>query len=213
MEGPACYKPAICDTTGDHLRAPLYSYAHNEGTAVIGGYRYWGTRLPELSGLYIFGDYTSGVVWGLHYDGAGTPERFTIANHSLILQTVGLGFGGEILFGASDGKLYRLGRAPTGVAHTPSTIARLLGNFPNPFNPSTTIRYRLDRTADIRMDIVAADGTHVRRLESGVRNAGTHDVPWRGETDAGGHAASGVYFCRLVADHTTIGAIRLVLVQ
>lgn len=212
MEGPECYQPEECDTNGANLDLPLYSYTHNEGLAIVGGFRYWGTRLRELTGMFIFADYASGFVWALHYDGAGTPERFTLIDDAPLMLTVGKNGDGEFLMGSGDGFLYRLGHILTGAGDgLPGT--RLIGNFPNPFNPSTTIRFVLERAAEVRIDIVSVTGARVRRFESAPREAGEHSVVWRGEDDRGGRVASGVYFCRLVVDGVQAGSTRMVLVQ
>jgi glucose/arabinose dehydrogenase len=212
MEGPDCFPPGECDTTSKDLKLPLYSYSHDDGSAIVGGCRYWGSRLPELAGVFVFADYTSGVVWGLHYDGAGTPERFDLAHNAPSMFTVGSGFDDEILMGSVDGQLYRLARTATPVTDAPLR-SHLAGNFPNPFNPSTTIRFVLDHAAVVRLDIVSIRGERVRQFEFSPAGAGSHDVVWRGETDRGSHVASGVYFCRLIVDGTAVDSSRLVLVQ
>src|SRR5262245_34804818 len=184
MEGADCYPPGACDTTSKDLKLPLYSYSHDEGSAIVGGCRYWGTRLPELAGVFVFADYTSGIIWGLHYDGVGTPERFDLAYGAPAIYTVGSGFDDDILLGAATGQIYRLARIATPVTDTPRR-SHLTGNFPNPFNPSTTIRYVLDRAAHVRLDIVSIRGERVRQFEFPGAQAGPHDVVWRGETDRG----------------------------
>ena len=213
MEGPMCFPSGSpCDTTGKDLRLPLYAYTHSEGDAIVGGARYRSPRLPELNGIFVFADYFSHMVWGLYYDGAGAPERFDLAPHDHVMLTVGTSATGDVLIGASDGFIYRLGRAATGVDDAP-VGARLLGNFPNPFNPSTTIRFSLARAAAVRLDIVTVTGENVRRFDLPHAGAGAHDVTWRGDTDGGIRVASGVYFCRLVVDGVAVGAARMVLVQ
>jgi len=212
MEGFECYPPGACDTTSKDLKLPLYAYSHDDGSAIVGGCRYWGTRLPELVGVFVFADYSSGVVWGLHYDGAGTPERFDLAHNAPSMFTVGSGFDDEILMGSVDGQLYRLARIATPVAGTPPR-SHLAGNFPNPFNPSTTIRFVLEHPASVRLDIVSIRGERVRQFEFSSAGSGPHEVVWRGETDRGSHVASGVYFCRLIVDGTAVDSSRLVLVQ
>jgi hypothetical protein len=111
-----------------------------------------------------------------------------------------------------DGQIYRLGRATTGVEPA-RAAARLLGNFPNPFNPATTIRFTLTSAADVRLDIVSVKGEPVRHFEMARTPAGAHDVVWRGDTDLGARVASGVYFCRLVVGGKALDATRMVLVQ
>ncbi|MDH4337037.1 MAG: T9SS type A sorting domain-containing protein [Candidatus Krumholzibacteria bacterium] len=75
--------------------------------------------------------------------------------------------------------------------------ARLLGNFPNPFNPATTIRYQLDQPLNVRLAVYDARGRLVRVLVDGREAAGQHDTAWNGRDASGAGAASGVYFARL----------------
>ncbi len=73
----------------------------------------------------------------------------------------------------------------------------LRGAAPNPFNPLTVISYSLDAAGPMRLDVLDARGRLVRILESGVREAGTHDVRWDGRDGSGRRVASGVYLVRL----------------
>lgn len=75
----------------------------------------------------------------------------------------------------------------------------LLPNFPNPFNPVTTIRYALPEAADVRLTIYNLLGQKVRTLVDARQNAGVFDVQWNGKNDRGISAGSGVYFYRLEA--------------
>ena len=123
------------------------------------------------------------------------------------------GFDDDVFFGSVDGQIYRLARIATAVDAGAPPRAHLAGNFPNPFNPSTTIRFVLDRGADVRLDIVSARGERVRQFVMSGASAGSHAAIWRGETDRGAPAASGVYFCRLIVDGTAVDSSRLVLVK
>ncbi len=68
-------------------------------------------------------------------------------------------------------------------------------NYPNPFNPVTTIRYSLDRTAEVRLSIYNISGQKVSDLVSGIRNAGHHKIDF----DAG-RLNSGIYYYTLEVD-------------
>jgi hypothetical protein len=77
-----------------------------------------------------------------------------------------------------------------------------LGNYPNPFNPSTTIRYDLPKDAGVKMDIYDVMGRKVRTLMDGSRSAGSYSVVWNSRDDHGRDVASGVYLYRFVASPT-----------
>lgn len=89
---------------------------------------------------------------------------------------------------------------------------RLLGNYPNPSNPSTTIRYQLGEGGDVRLEVFNMLGQRVRTLVDQFNGAGVHEAVWDGRNDAGSSMASGLYVYRL----TTGGAVdvrRLVLMK
>ena len=75
-----------------------------------------------------------------------------------------------------------------------ATGASLEQNFPNPFNPRTTISFRLAKETDVTLDVFDASGKLVATLVDGPKSAGRHSV----EFDASS-LTSGVYFYRLIA--------------
>jgi len=217
MEGPACYQPAVCDTAGRNLVLPIDWYDHSQGVAIIGGRHYRGAHAPELTGRFIFADYTGGEIWALDYDGTGPPVRSTLLTDAPVLLTFGEGPPptNELFVGAFDGHIYRLFHPVTAVGDTPppSPAARLLGNRPNPFNPTTAVRYELPRAARVVLDIVSVTGALVRRIDAGVPGAGAHEAVWDGTSESGTRVASGVYFCRLIVDGVAVDARRMVLLE
>jgi len=68
------------------LTVPIQDYAHGSGTSqgnsVSGGIVYRGSRISQLYGAYVFGDYTSGNIWFLRYDGSNTVPFQRIAGAS-----------------------------------------------------------------------------------------------------------------------------------
>lgn len=75
----------------------------------------------------------------------------------------------------------------------------LAGNFPNPFNPSTTIDFQLPKDSRVSITIFNTNGQLIRTLVDGDLQAGAHQVQWDGLDDNGNHVAAGVYLCRMKA--------------
>ena len=85
-------------------------------------------------------------------------------------------------------------------------------NFPNPFNPQTTIRFDVPREAHVRLRIFDVRGRVVATLVDQPLLAGFHREIWDGRVDEGGRAASGVYFYRLETDDRVFNR-KMILVQ
>jgi glucose/arabinose dehydrogenase len=67
MEGLHCFNPKPCSQAG--LTLPVAEYDHTQGCSVTGGAVYRGTTFPRLQGTYVYGDFCSGRLWGLRFDG------------------------------------------------------------------------------------------------------------------------------------------------
>ncbi len=82
---------------------------------------------------------------------------------------------------------------------TPSSSrkAQLLGIYPNPFNPQTVIKFRLDAHRS-DLSIFDAAGHHVRSFDLSNLGVGEHSIRWSGRDDAGHTVSSGVYYLRLL---------------
>lgn len=85
-----------------------------------------------------------------------------------------------------------------GAANLP-TRPMALGNWPNPFNPSTTIRFLVPggMDADYRLEVYDTAGRLVRTLATGRAVPGLNEVTWNGQDDRGASVGSGVYYSRL----------------
>jgi ligand-binding sensor domain-containing protein len=87
----------------------------------------------------------------------------------------------------------------TRVAEEKPASFPMLSNFPNPFNPSTTLFFSLSSPGHILLAIYNIAGQKVRELASGPLSAGSHAYQWDGKDNAGIEVSSGVYFARLKA--------------
>jgi len=136
-------------------------------------------------------------------DGGGT---WAAVNAGLTtMQVLALGIdpsNPQIIYaGTYCGGVYPITFAPTvppivtcvaGWSILPSEF-RLSQNFPNPFNPSTTIRYELPRSEEIALAVYNLTGQRIATLASGFLEAGRYSPRWDGRDEAGRELASGVY--------------------
>ncbi|MCK4813316.1 MAG: T9SS type A sorting domain-containing protein [Candidatus Marinimicrobia bacterium] len=76
-------------------------------------------------------------------------------------------------------------------------------NFPNPFNPLTTIRYTLPKASDVTITVFNILGQKVRTLTNSVMNSGIHEIKWDGRDDRGIDAAGGIYIYKITAGDYT----------
>lgn len=92
----------------------------------------------------------------------------------------------------------------TDPVETPAYSLTLEQNWPNPFNPSTVIRFSLPKRCSVRLEIFDTAGRLIRVLRDGVMDAGEHEAMWDGTNSAGTMVGSSVYFYRLRAGKESI---------
>jgi glucose/arabinose dehydrogenase len=123
MEGPQC-TPGVdkkCNIGGYTL--PIYSYRHDVGRSITGGYVYRSKAIPGLCGTYLYGDFVNQAIWGLRYRDGEVVQHKTLYNpkslfslaidyfrdDGLLISTFGEGEEGEVYVGAyQSGTIYRI---------------------------------------------------------------------------------------------------------
>ena len=108
MEGFHCFQSSACDQSG--LTLPVIEYAlHVQGDcAVTGGYVYRGHSLPAWQGIYVYGDYCSGRVWGLFQNPTGVWENGLLFETGARITSFGQDEDGEIYLVNHRGSVYQL---------------------------------------------------------------------------------------------------------
>lgn len=226
LEGPICYIPDPCDTTGLNLTDPIYVYPHPGvggppfGFAIIGGHVYRGNRIPSLSGWYIFHDYILAEFFALFYDGVNPPTVEPIGTFDTwnFFFTNDVDKDGNMFFPNSNGRIYQFTGTftpPVGIG-TPGPGAKhgtLAQNYPNPFNPTTTIDYEVTVASRVELGIYDVSGRLVRTLVNRAAEPGNYTVDWDGRDNAGATRVSGVYFYRLKVDGVMTDTLRMVLLK
>ncbi len=86
---------------------PIVEHGRNEAASITGGYVYHGNALPQLQGAYIYGDYVTGLIWQLRYDGTQVTEHQQIDKVPEIA-SFGVDTHGEIYICSLRGKIYKL---------------------------------------------------------------------------------------------------------
>jgi glucose/arabinose dehydrogenase len=113
MEGNSCFNPTINCNDGT-LTLPILVYDHSVGCSVTGGYRYRGSKNPALNGVYLYGDYCAGLIWGAQEDGLGGWNTTVLLDTNFLISTFGEDESGELYvadFSSPNGAIYQIVQA------------------------------------------------------------------------------------------------------
>ena len=108
MEGTRCFSPSSgCDKTD--LELPIAEYSRSAGNcSVTGGYVYGGRGMPSLLGAYVYGDFCSGKIWGLRYDGGSVMEHMLLVDSSVSITSFGQDLDLNLYILSRNDGIYRL---------------------------------------------------------------------------------------------------------
>ena len=87
---------------------PTIEHPHSEARSLTGGYVYYGNEHPSLRGHYLYGDYSTGMIWAAKWDGHNVTSHFLVARTSLQIAGFGVDHDSELLIVDHGGGLYRL---------------------------------------------------------------------------------------------------------
>ncbi len=105
-EGQSCYGQSSCDKAKFTL--PAAQYTHADGCSVTGGYVYRGAAFPPLTGVYLFGDYCSGRIWGMRETG-GAWNAQELLTAPFQIASFGEDQAGELYIAAIDkGTIFKI---------------------------------------------------------------------------------------------------------
>jgi len=110
-EGTRRLKGKRLDERGE-LVFPAAQYTHEDGCSITGGVVYRGTRVPQLAGRYVYGDFCSGVLWSLRPE-PGRGARDVRREQATVPQLthIGTDLDGELLLAGANGEIARVVRA------------------------------------------------------------------------------------------------------
>lgn len=106
MEGTLCFLTDPCGA--GNLTMPVAEYGREFGCSVVGGYVYRGDLEPALEGVYLFGDFCSGLVWGMGKDAAGNWIVSNPIETGQQISSFGEGATGEVYLVSISGEVFRI---------------------------------------------------------------------------------------------------------
>jgi uncharacterized repeat protein (TIGR03806 family) len=136
-EGTHAFETAGCADASAYA-APVAEYGHDQGCSVTGGYVYRGNAVGDLAGVYLYGDFCSGRIWGLAGDGAAEPVELLDTPYSIA--SFAQDNAGEVyvLHLASPGGIFRIVPASdAGAALEPGVLSETgCGTAGDPAQPA-----------------------------------------------------------------------------
>jgi Zn-dependent metalloprotease len=111
---------------------------------------------------------------------------------------------GQLLAGQPGSDVVGADSDPVDPNATKLSTFEVLGNFPNPFNPTTTLRFNLPNTEHVKVTIYNVNGQLVKTLYDGEMNAGLQKLEWDATNQTGQVVPSGIYLYRIQAGNQAI---------
>jgi len=130
----------------------------------------------------------------------GTSDRSGQKSNSIDISNQIESLTGMLLSGNFNGLTTDTKNMPTNY--------RLYNSYPNPFNPTTTIKFDLPASSQVKLSVYDISGRQISILANGILNSGTHSVEFNGAK-----LASGVYFYQLEAEGKIIGRNKMMLLK
>jgi len=90
---------------------------------------------------------------------------------------------------------------------------KLKPNYPNPFNPLTSIPVVVKNTGEVTVNIYNSNGAFVKEVFKGILNSGEFLFRWDGISQSGNKMSSGQYFCKLIINNEIVASTKMILLK
>jgi len=193
------YIPVFIDldeTAKDEIPSEIGMYVDGvcRGAVAVDG------QIVQLNAYLEGVENTEDVEFVLFYEGEknrNTLSEFSVLNTNTMLhENKGMTIDGSDFYAIKFGKSENNNTIP-------GTL-KLHGNYPNPFNPITSISFSLPVNSAVTVDIYNVKGQQVTTLTASDLSAGVHSITWNGTDETGKTVGSGVYMYRLTANKQTL---------
>jgi uncharacterized repeat protein (TIGR03806 family) len=181
---------------------PVVSHPHSEAASITGGYVYHGKNLPKLQNVYIYGDYQSGLLWGLRHDGEKVVWKGLLADTGLRLVAFGEDRTGEIYLVEHDrtNGIYKL---------VPNPDASSQSMFPRKLSETGLFRSTHDLTPQAG---VVPYKINASQWSDGARAERVMAIPTRGKIEIDGEGRwslpDGSVLAKTIAIETVPGDLK-----
>ena len=154
---------------------PTAAHAHTESRSITGGYVYRGTRVPNLVGTYVYGDYVTGKIWGLDGDASNPGKPVELLGTPIQIICFGQNHDRELFVVGYDGTIHRLAANPD---------AGIVSAFPKKLSETglfSSVKKLALAAGVVPYDVNAApweDGTTAQRFLAlpGSATVGVHEI-------------------------------------
>lgn len=183
----------------DTIRLEGIQFAPNSSTGIVYGETVRSDSLSAHLIPTIARTTDGGVSWVFH-EISQLPEWTLLLGGKLITDSIGYVCGGD--FNTQGVMLHTSNVGATFVPPPEGAIPQdyyLYPNYPNPFNPSTTIAYDIPQQEHVVVSVYSLVGQEIVTLVDKSQEAGHHRITWNGQNHTGATVSSGLYVCRLQA--------------
>ena len=189
---------AATNTPADYFDSPpdsgysLDNLAPGAPTNLIlaGTQLYWGgSSAADFDYFTVYGGFSTNFATAHVIGYAVSPTRSVLGSTYPYYFVTATDFSGNESLPASTAQ-------PTAVGDGPAHHVLSVTNFPNPFNPTTSVRYTVPSRGNVTIAVYDVHGATVTTLFDGVRDAGAYSIEWDGHAE-GAAVASGVYLLKV----------------
>lgn len=167
---------------------------------------YWETAYGKEYSIQVSDD---NIFWRTiitQTNGQGGTEQFDVKESARYLKIYGTKRGTQYGYSLFEIEIFNL----SGISSVDNSEInlpfnyKLENNYPNPFNPTTTIHYEIPKAGNVKIEVYNSIGQHVVILNDSYQNAGKYSIVWNGHDSSGKVVSSGIYYYRMTADGFTL---------
>lgn len=167
---------------------------------------YWETAYAKDYKIEFSNDNSAWTTIVNRTDGNGGVEKFDVTVNARYLRILGTKRATEWGYSIYEIEVFKVigtSSAEESYNELPFEFT-LSNNYPNPFNPTTKIKYTLPKSSNTKFEIFNSIGELVNTLVNEYQNAGNYEIIWDGKDESNMSVSSGVYFYRMNAEGFTL---------